>query len=302
MGCDFPLKGYRSRSEKTSAGKPAITFNPLKAINSTSPFEVPCGNCIGCKLEYSRQWAVRMVHESKLHPCNSFLTLTYADESLPSSYGLDVRHAQLFLKRLRKSLDVKIRFYLCGEYGDQTGRPHYHAIVFNYDPPDKQPYKIINQKLHYISSSLTDVWQLGHATVADVTPQSCAYVARYVTKKIKSGDQAGADRYYRQSPVDLNFYNVKPEFSLMSRKPGLGTGYVEQFKSDFYPSGFIIVDGVKQAPPRFYINKLTEEEQTKLKRAARRKSLVFKEHTTTERRRVRAAVRDARITKLKRTL
>lgn len=301
MGCDFPLKAYRSE-EQSSAGKRILTFNPLKAVNSTSPMEIPCNNCMGCKLERSRQWAVRMHHESKLWDRNCFLTLTYSDETVPINYGLDLRHLQLFIKRLRKSLPHKIRFYACGEYGDQKGRPHYHAIIFNHDFSDKIPFKNINNKLHYTSQTLTDLWQLGHATTSDVTFQSAAYCARYVTKKIKVHDPYGADRYYRLSPIDGQMHTVKPEFSVMSRRPGIGHGYIEQFKSDYFPSGFVVVNGVKQAPPRYYVSKLKEEEQTKLKRAARRKSRLFKEHTTLERRRVRAAVRDARISRLKRNL
>ncbi|WNK12513.1 MAG: replication initiator protein [Microvirus sp.] len=299
MGCDFPLKAYRSE-QITSTGKRALVFNPLKAINSTSPMEIPCNNCMGCKLERSRQWAVRMNHEAKLWPQNSFITLTYSDEAVPIDYGLNLRHLQLFFKKLRKSLPHKIRFYACGEYGDLKGRPHYHAIVFNHQFPDKILYKKINNKPHYTSQLLTDLWQHGHATTADFSFQSAAYVARYVTKKINTKDTYGADRYYRLSPIDGQIHSVKPEFAVMSRRPGIGHKYLEQFKSDFYPSGFVVVNGVKQAPPRYYVSKLTEEEQTELKRAARRKSLMFKEHTTIERRLARAAVRDARINNLKR--
>lgn len=301
MSCDFPLKAYRSE-ELSPTGKRLLTFNPLKAVNSTSPMEIPCNNCMGCKLERSRQWAVRMMHEAKFHPANSFLTLTYNDEACPADYSLNLRHLQLFFKRLRKALPQKIRFYACGEYGDLGGRPHYHAIVFNYDPPDKKLHTVINGNPHYSSEALCSLWGNGFATSADVTHQSCAYVARYVTKKIKTADTYGADRYYRVSPIDGQFHAVRPEFAVMSRRPGIGAAYVEQYKSDFYPSGFVVVDGVPQAPPRYYVSKLTEKEQTKLKRQARKLSLKNKPHTTTERRLARAAVRDARITRLKRTL
>ncbi|UDN67612.1 replication initiator protein [robinz microvirus RP_74] len=302
MGCDFPLKAFRSASEKGPSGKALLTFNPLHSTNSTSPMEIPCHNCMGCKLEHSRQWMVRMIHESKCWDQNSFLTLTYDDQNIPSSYGLDLRHLQLFFKRLRFSLPQKIRFYACGEYGDITGRPHYHAIVFNYDPNDKIKYSSINNKIHYISQSLSNAWQLGFATISDVTPQSCAYVARYVTKKIKTGDDFGADRYYRLSPIDGQMHSVKPEFAVMSRMPGIGHTYTQKFKNDYYPSGYVVVDGVRQAPPKYYLNQLTEGEQKRLKRQARRLGLKNKPHQTTERRLARAAVRDARIKQLKRGL
>lgn len=263
--------------------------------------EIPCNNCMGCKLERSRQWAVRMSHEAKLYPRNSFITLTYDAQNVPQDYSLNLRHLQLFFKRLRKSLPQKIRFYACGEYGDQLGRPHYHSIVFNHQFSNLKPHSthpVTQQKL-YSSQELDDLWPYGFTTVGTFSFKSAAYVARYVTKKLNG---PMAEKYYRQSPIDGQHYNVKPEFSVMSRRPGIGHGYVEQFKSDFYPSGFIVVNGVKQAPPRYYMLKLEEDEQTQLKRAARRKSLVYKPHNTMERRLARAAVRDARIKNLKRNL
>ncbi|UDN67713.1 replication initiator protein [robinz microvirus RP_101] len=303
MGCDFPLKAFRSASHKGPSGKPLLTFKPADAINSTSPLEIPCNNCMGCKLEHARQWSIRMMHEARYHPQNCFITLTYDDQALPINYGLDLRHWQLFMKRLRKSLPQKLRFFACGEYGDKNGRPHYHAVIFNYDPPDRILHATSDSgEPIYSSASLRGVWGHGFATTQDVTHQSCSYVARYVTKKIKSNDDFGAARYHRLSPVDGNFYSVRPEFAVMSRKPGLGSLFAAEFKSDFYPSGFLIVNGVRQAPPKFYISRLSEKEQTRLKRQARRLGLKNKPHTTTERRMARAAVRDARIKKLQRNL
>lgn len=299
MGCDFPIKAYRS-SEKSEGGKLLLTFNPLKALNSTSPFEVPCNNCMGCRLDRSLQWATRIVHESKMWERNSFLTLTYDAENLPTNYSLDVRHTQLFMKRLRESLPQKIRFFGCGEYGEKGGRPHYHIIIFNHDFNDKILYTIKNGNKLYTSTTLTNLWQLGHATTGDVTPESAAYVARYTTKKYTG--KLVADHYYRLSPVDGQYYSVKPEFGVMSRRPGIGATWLEKFRDDVFPSGFIVVDGQKRPPPRFYVNKLKEEEQQLLKRQARARSRKHKEHNTTERRFARAAVRDDRIKNLKRTL
>lgn len=249
-----------------------------------------------------------MHHESKCWPENSFLTLTYDDQALPQDYGLRVRHLQLFFKRLRKHVDYhsnrKIRFFACGEYGDENGRPHYHAIVFNFDAPDKIPHaRNVRGDIIYSSELLCKLWQHGFATTEDVTFDSCAYVARYVTKKIKTKDDFGADRYYRLSPVDLCMHSVKPEFAVMSRRPGIGDNYTKQFKSDYYPSGFIVVNGVKQAPPAYYVKKLTEEEQEHIKKISRNRALKKdRVEKTMERRLARAAVRDARIQNLKRNL
>ncbi|QCQ84744.1 replication initiator protein [Blackfly microvirus SF02] len=303
MGCDFPLKAYLTGQQHPS-GKSLITFNRLKSLNSQlNPMEIPCNNCMGCKLERSRQWSIRMMHEARYHPQNCFLTLTYDNQHVPQNFGLDLRHWQLFMKKLRRSLTQKIRFFACGEYGDENGRPHYHAIIFNYDPPDRVFLERSSSgEPIYSSETLSRIWNHGLVSTQDVTHKSCAYVARYVTKKIKTGDDFGAGRYHRLSPIDGAFHDVRPEFAVMSRNPGLGTKYVEEFKSDFYPSGYIVVNGVRQSPPRFYISKLSEKEQTRLKRQARRLGLKNKPHQTTERRMARAAVRDARIKKLQRKI
>lgn len=306
MGCDFPLKAFHSATERGPSGKPLITFNALKAMNSAAPFEVPCGNCMGCKLEHARQWSVRMMHEKKFHAETSFLTLTYDDQHVPESFGLDLRHWQTFMKRLRKALEPRrIRFYMCGEYGELNLRPHFHAIIFGYDPPDKVFHSVSDRgDKQYTSATLSRVWTAGIITTGDVTHESCRYVAQYCMKKIKTNDEYGADRFWRLSPVTGEYYQVRPPFATMSRgdnqgSGGIGSRYVEEFKSDFYPSGYIIVDGVKQAPPRYYKSKLTEEERRHLKLHAKRQPAKEK---TMERRRVRAAVRDARIKKLQRKL
>lgn len=297
MGCLFPIKAYRSE-ELSPTGKRLLTFNPLKAVNSTSPMELPCNNCMGCRLERSRQWAVRMMHESKLYDANCFITLTYDNENVPTNFSLDLRHWQLFMKRLRKSLPQRIRFFACGEYGDENNRPHYHSIIFNHDFSDKKFFSYNKQKDPiYTSDELSNLWGLGHVTTQDVTFKSAAYVARYCTKKI-TGPLAD-QHYHRFSPVDGNYYNVVPEFAVMSRRPGLGSAYVEQLKSDFYPSGYIVVNGVKQAPPRFYKLKLTEEEQKKLSRQYKRKPA---SERTMERKWARSAVLHAKISTLKREL
>lgn len=298
MACDFPIKAYRSE-DLSPAGKRLLTFNPLRAVNSSSPMLIPCNNCTGCRLERSRQWAVRMMHESKMYDCNSFLTLTYDDQHVPQSYGLELRDLQLFLKRLRKFSPNKIRFYASGEYGDLLGRPHFHAAIFNYDPDDRVYFGTSEQgeKL-YLSEKMDKVWQQGRVYVGDLTFQSAGYIARYAMKKV-NGEKA-ADHYYRISPIDGQAYLVRPEFAVMSRRPGIGATWLEKFKSDIYPSGFIVVNGVPQAPPRYYTSKLQEEEQTRLKRQARRRSLKHKAHNTTERRWAKVAVRDDRIKNLKR--
>lgn len=255
---------------------------------------------MGCRLERSRQWAVRMMHESKLYEHNCFITLTYDNQSVPHDFSIEKRHWQLFMKRLRKSLPYKIRYFACGEYGDDNYRPHYHAVVFNHDFHDKKLHSYNKQKDPiYVSDELTELWGQGHTTTQDVTFKSAAYVSRYCTKKI-NGERAD-DHYRRVSPVDGNTYQVKPEAAWMSRRPGIGSSYVEQYKGDFFPSGYIVVNGVKQAPPHFYISKLSEEEQKALKRGRKHRSIFHRENSM-ERRQARSAVLAARISTLKRSL
>lgn len=299
MACDNPLRAYRQARPDPETGKRGIVFNSRDGYGDI-PIELPCGQCTGCRLDRAQQMSMRIMHESKMHDVSCFLTLTYDDQHVPQSYGLEPRELQLFMKRLRKAVPQRLRFYACGEYGDLYGRPHYHAIIFNYDPPDKKPYSKPRDHTLYTSRSLTDLWGKGSVKVGDVTPQSAGYVARYAMKKI-TGDRAH-DHYARVSPIDGQAYNVHPEFARMSNRPGLGLAWLEKFRGDVFPSGFVIVDGRKQPPPRYYKEKLGELEQERLKRDARKRALVFKAHQTPERRKVRAAVRDARISSLKRTL
>lgn len=303
MGCDFPIPAFRS-AVKSDTGKRALVFNPKLALDSaTGRIDIPCGQCTGCRLERSQQWATRMMHEASLHPYNCFLTLTYSDEAIPQNYSLDLAHGQDFIKRLRAHAHyhhegLKLRFYLAGEYGDKYGRPHYHAAIFGYDFPDKKLVQNNVQGQPLFSSEILDeLWSHGSARTAGLDYASAAYIARYCVKKI--GGPKAADHYHRLSPIDGKLHNVRPEYATMSRRPGLGAGWLQRFKSDVFPSGFIVIDGKPQAPPRFYINKLSEEEQTQLKRTALRRGMLHAEKTNA-RRFVKKTVRDARISKLKR--
>lgn len=233
-------------------------YSPLRAVLITGPegrrlafnnkeggksVSLPCGRCIGCRLERARQWAVRIMHESKTHETNSFITLTYDPENLPANGTLNVEDPQRFMKRLRKKLSpLKIRFFLCGEYGEELSRPHYHAIIFGYNFPDKIQYSEKNGFTLYESKELSEAWGLGRCRIGNVTFDSAAYVANYATKKI-TGPPA-ADHYKGR----------KPEFLLMSRRPGIGKSWYEKFSSDVYPSDEVIINGKQTRPPRYYDN------------------------------------------------
>ena len=175
MPCFHPLKCYRSKS-LTVNNKRSIVFN-IKDSNGDT-LEIPCGQCIGCRLERSRQWAVRISTEASLYEKNCFITLTFSPEHLEkrsNKWSLDVSDFQKFMKRLRKAVSPKkIRFFSCGEYGEKNMRPHYHACIFGYDFPDKILYTIRDECRLYRSPLLEKIWNLGFATVGDVTFESAA--------------------------------------------------------------------------------------------------------------------------------
>lgn len=299
MTCYHPIKGYRPLSN-LDGGR--LVFNSAKALNPTNPVSIPCGNCMGCRVDRSREWAVRCQHEASMHEANSFITLTYADEHLPDDYSVNVRVFQLFMKKLRNNYpDSKIRFFACGEYGDLNLRPHYHALLFNHDWSDKKLLqKTQSDSLLYTSEQLSSLWPHGFATTGDVTYQSAAYVARYVMKKI-SGDRA-ADHYQRIHPVTGKHVKVEPEFCVQSRRPGIGASWYDKYKGDAFPSDFIIVDGKQHPVPKFYAKKLAEEELTAIKRTRKRNALPRKKDATPERLRVREEIKRQSLKKLDRKL
>lgn len=241
MPCYHPLYGYKSKYTNPKTGKNFIAFAP----NGTSPIPLPCGRCIGCRLERSRQWAIRCSHEMKMHEQNIFVTFTYKDDNL--LYGgashaiLYPRHLELFWKKLRKSRGA-VRYFACGEYGEQTNRPHYHAIIFGHDFEDKKIYSQKDDQILYTSEILDKLWGFGECKIGSATFESAAYIARYVLKK-RLGETA---KTYAEE-------GITPEFVRMSRNPGIGKKWLEKFESDVYPSDFVITrNGMKIKPPKYY--------------------------------------------------
>lgn len=249
LACYHPTTAWRSKSGRNlDTGKWPITFNPLNGYMDM-PVELPCGKCIGCRLESSRRWAVRCVHEAQMHEKNCFITLTYSPENLPENGSLNKRDIQLFMKRLRFRFGAGIRFFQCGEYGDQTNRPHHHVLLFGHDFDDKYYFKSGNGIPYYRSPALEELWTYGISTIGELTFNSCAYVARYIMKKING---AMAEDHYQ---------GRLPEFVTMSRKPGIGKTWIEKYYKDVYPNDYVVVKSgianpkiVKSAPPRYYDN------------------------------------------------
>lgn len=254
MPCFHPLTAWRS-GEKTAKGYNKVIFAQTADSLPCSEFKLPCGRCVGCRLEYSRQWAVRCLHEASLYDDNAFITLTYNDDNLPKNGSLDPRSLQLFFKRFRKQLEPqRIRFYACGEYGDTTGRPHYHAIVFGWWPRGAKRISARNGHNLYSSSLLDDVWPYGYNSVGAVSFESAAYVARYIMKKV-NGDKAD-EHYMRVDPDTGEVVNLQPEFTRMSRRPGIAHEWYEKYKSDVYPSDNVVVNGRVCKPPAYYDRQL----------------------------------------------
>jgi hypothetical protein len=222
---------------------------------------------MGCRMDRSRDWAARIAHEASLHDENSFLTLTYQDEMLPDDYSIHVAELQKFMKRLRKAIAPnKVRFFACGEYGDDNGRPHYHAIIFGFGFPDKVPWrKSASGHVCYRSALLEKCWTrdhpisgvptvIGHAEIGTVTKESGGYVARYVIKKI--GGTEAVEHYQRVHSVTGELCWVHPEFMVCSTSPGIGAAFIDRFASDAYPSGFLVHEGQKIAVPRYYAKRV----------------------------------------------
>lgn len=262
--CTKPLKGFAIGETKNGKTEYRITpystdhvelyFNntwhncPDSFISDNAKryvrahIEIPCGHCLECRLEYSRQWADRCILEAQQYEDNCFITLTYDDLNIPvvddvhpetgeitKFKTLVKKDLQDFMKRLRSRLDdkdIKIRFFAAGEYGDESMRPHYHAIIFGWSPIKEINEKTGKQDCHllkmsnlgyayYHSDFLKEVWPFGNNLVTECSWETCAYVSRYVVKKYKN------EKYFSEKT------NIQKEFVTMSRRPGIGLKWLQ---------------------------------------------------------------------------
>nr|UXQ88015.1 MAG: replication initiation protein [Microvirus sp.] len=247
------------------SGTKIIKFGlPEKTQQET--FLLPCGQCIGCRLAHSQQWAIRCMHEAQMHQENCFITLTYNEENVPHDGSLIPHHFQNFMKRLRKKHEHQIKYYMCGEYGPSVGaRPHYHALLFNHDFYDGTLYSDTEGILTYDSPALEAIWGKGFVTVGELTIESAAYVARYCLKKI-NGEKANA-HYESVCPTTGEIRQLQPEYSNMSRggsrkgSSGLSSAWYDQFNQDIFPYDTTIHKGHRVPTPRYYDNLLRSSDQ-----------------------------------------
>ena len=305
MPCFHPLKGWRSKKTNPS-GKRGIVFKEDLGIIS-QPMEVPCGQCVGCRLERSRQWAMRCVHEASQHDRNTFITLTYAPDHLPEDGSLKLEHFQKFMKRFRdyKSRKVdskKVKFYHCGEYGELNGRPHYHALIFGYQFPDLVHWKTRNGIPYFNSDILSKLWPFGFNTVGEVTFESAAYCARYILKKV-NGD--AAESHYANIDKETGEYigQKKPEYTTMSK--GVGKSWFEQYKDEVYPHDQVIMRGKRMKPPKYYDSILEQEHEemfNRIKEERKARSIENRKDNTPSRLHDKETVCEARTSFLKRGL
>lgn len=273
MPCYHPLAGV-DLGTRVSNGKKIIRVIKSRELNDwqrkqASIIPLSCGRCIGCRLERSRQWAVRCVHESSLYQNNCFLTLTFSEscpldkKKIDPTFSLHKYHFQNFMKRLRREFSLgvlshprkkgylpkfkspNIRYLHCGEYGENLGRPHHHACLFNFDLPDKKYWKTKEGNRYYTSEILNRIWGYGYCIIGEVTFESAAYVARYIEKKVNGENAEG---YYD---------GRKPEYSTMSRRPGIGKGWLQKYTNDIFPKDYVVIRGKRSTVPKFY-NKLYE--------------------------------------------
>lgn len=230
-------------------------------------FLLPCGKCIGCKLDKAKTWALRCMHEAKFHSDSCWLTLTYDDVHLPRENGyskLVKSDLQKFIKRLRKD-GCKFKYFGCGEYGDKTGRCHFHIILFGYRPTDLEVYKRSKEGfVMYNSAYLQKKWKNGFVVVADVSFDTAGYTARYSMKK-----------QFKTEIINPNEEIYEP-FLCMSTKPAIGKEWYNTFKDDVFPNDKVVFyrngEPVITRPPRYY-EKLFELENPALFEAIKQKRL-----------------------------
>lgn len=182
-----------------------------------------CGQCLPCRINKKRVWTHRIMLESNLHTDNAFVTLTYSDENLPKDGSLVPRDVQTFLKRLRKAVQpARLRFFCVGEYGDRTSRPHYHIALFGYPTCHRGRTDHRRNSCCPSCDLLRSQWPHGGIDLGRLEPESAAYVAGYVTKKLTNKDDE-----YAANILGERY----PEFARMSNRPGIGADFMHEVAS-----------------------------------------------------------------------
>ena len=275
MPCYKPRYGWRSKYPNEN-GKFPVLWTPGPDCGERTA--TPCGQCIGCRLEYARVWGARLAHEvAFLEECfgiySSFITLTYDEEHVPYGGTLVKPHLQDFFKRFRWHLAQEeppreIRYYAAGEYGSTCPshgvkdctlcgpiqRPHYHAIILGFDFPDKKCLGYRDGYAVYESEFLAKLWKKGSHEIGSFSFDAGVYVASYMLAKFKGKEYDVADYYCKYLPAIDAWMDLEPEFATMSLKPGIGKDWMEKYVNDLYPHDQCPIPGrgTFGKPPKYY--------------------------------------------------
>lgn len=290
MACHHPTRAF-------SLASGGISF--VERGDVTGDIKLPCGQCIGCRIDRARDWSLRIGHESKLHGQSWFVTYTY--EQMPNPPSLIYSDFQNYLKRQRK-VSGPFRFFVCGEYGDLNWRPHWHAIMFGLTLNDLQRFGGSDQMPLYTSKTVQNAWGRGFVTIGGVTPQSANYVARYNLKKV-TGDRAKF-HYQWIDPETGEEHQLTPELCRMSTRPGIGADWYKRFHGDVHTHDYVVRDGAKNPVPRYYdkLSKSQGYELDEIKQQRQIDALPKAWNNTPERLAVRAEVLKSKLSLSKRPL
>lgn len=291
MSCYHPLPAFRTPT--------GVVFQELSRHDIIGRVDLPCGQCLGCRLRRARDWSLRCVHEASSWSQNCFVTLTYGRDQLPPDGSLNYRDYQLFMKRLRKAVGP-VRFFMCGEYGPLNLRPHYHACLFNVDFSDK----VVGGKsgagaVYFRSPTLDELWSHGRTTVQPFNQSTAAYCARYIMDKV-TGD--AAELHYRTVDEDGVIHQRVPEFSRCSLRPGIGFRWFERWSGDVFPRDYVVHEGQEFQTPKYYDRLLKRSDRSSLvldriEFARQVRALAAHADNTPERLAVREVVHKARVSK-----
>jgi len=246
MACYQPRHVWQLKNPNRDGKTPLQFSNPNS--DAYKSIMIPCNKCFGCQLEKTRQWSVRIMHEAKLHPSSTFITLTYRK----NPWTLNKRDMQLFLKRMRKDLqkrNIFIKFFQSGEYGGARERPHHHAIIFGYDFPDKIYRGKRGEYPVYDSEELKKWWTHGRVEIGQLTVKSAQYVASYLTQRTKP----------------LSWYKGRErEYSTMSRGGrtghGLAYNFYKKYHTDIYPRDIVFTTPERRGKPPAYYDYLLKKQ------------------------------------------
>lgn len=264
MPCEHQLTAYRPAN-----GGP-VKFNEPRDGRAYNKISLPCGQCILCRLEHARQWAVRITHEAQTHEQSSFITLTYDDEHLPQYSSLHYADLRNFWKRLRYYCGT-LRYFAVGEYGDTTNRPHYHACLFGHAFTENRQILRTTPTMLWTNPQLTQAWGLGHVSVGALTFQTAQYTASYVTKKLNN-----KRRYVRIDETTGELIPLVQPRAFMSLRPAIGRTWLETYGRQVYDHDHVVINGRPQKPPKYYDRWLSEVDNKQLEtiKEKRRKNTV----------------------------